>query len=159
MHIKRIFVWISLIVFSFSAYSYEPKSADEVLGFWLTQEETAVIEIFKENEKFAGKIVWLARIHNKEVSDVLDTENPEEKLRSRSVLGLRNLENFVYDSDEWNGGSIYDPKSGKTYSAKMTLESENELHLRGYVGVPMFGRTSKWKRQKNQIPNKFNNKK
>ena len=46
----------------------------------------------------------------------------------------------------WKNGTIYDPDSGKTYSAKATLVSPNELDLRGFIGVSMFGRTEKWTR-------------
>ena len=56
--------------------------------------------------------------------------------------------NFEYNSDnEWDNGNIYDPKSGNEYSGTMTLTSKNHLNLRGYVGIPLFGRTSNWSRK------------
>lgn len=56
------------------------------------------------------------------------------------VWGLKNEGNGV-----WSGGSILDPKSGKVYKAKMTLDG-NRLNVRGYVGVSILGRTQVWKR-------------
>ena len=56
------------------------------------------------------------------------------------------------------GGEIYDPESGKTYSAKMSLESPDTLSLRGYVGIPLFGRPSTWSRQKSKIPDEYQTK-
>ena len=46
----------------------------------------------------------------------------------------------------WKGGTVYDPKSGKTYSGKMTLVSPNKLDMRGFVGISLFGRTTTWTR-------------
>jgi len=61
------------------------------------------------------------------------------------LLGLQILKNFVYDAQdkEWEDGTIYDPKNGKTYSCIMTL-SGNNLNVRGYVGISMLGRTGVW---------------
>ncbi len=56
----------------------------------------------------------------------------------RFVWGLKDKGNGV-----WDGGSILDPKTGKIYKAKMTLEG-NKLYVRGYVGVSMLGRTQTW---------------
>ncbi len=42
-----------------------------------------------------------------------------------------------------DGGTIYDPGSGTTYWCRLTLDGDRLL-LRGYVGVPLFGRTTAW---------------
>ena len=46
----------------------------------------------------------------------------------------------------WSGGTIYDPEEGKTYKCVMKLADENTLNVRGYIGVPAFGRTVTWLR-------------
>ena len=77
-----------------------------------------------------------------------DPLNPDESLQSRSRMGMIIMYNFEYDGDnEWNDGNIYDPKSGNEYSGALTLSSKNHLDLRGYVGIPLFGRTSNWSRK------------
>jgi uncharacterized protein (DUF2147 family) len=154
MHAKKILLTLLLASFSFSSFS-EKFKADDIVGFWLTKEERAVIEIYKEGESFEGKLVWLIDIHTGKKKEILDVNNPDNKLQKRSLQGLKNLEGFKFDGDEWTGGTIYDPKKGKTYSAKMKLESKDELHLRGFVGIPLFGRTSEWKRQSSNIPDKY----
>ena len=45
------------------------------------------------------------------------------------------------DDDEWEDGSICDPKNGKVYDCKMWLEDGN-LKVRGYVAF--FYRTQTW---------------
>ena len=77
-----------------------------------------------------------------------DPLNPDESLQSRSRMGMIIMYNFEYNSDnEWDNGNIYDPKSGNEYSGTMTLTTKNHLNLRGYVGIPLFGRTSNWSRK------------
>lgn len=56
------------------------------------------------------------------------------------VWGLKEVGNGV-----WDGGSILDPKTGKVYKAKMTLQG-NKLYVRGYVGISALGRTQTWVR-------------
>ena len=39
----------------------------------------------------------------------------------------------------WKGGTIYDPGSGRTYRASLSVVGENRIELRGYVGIPLIG--------------------
>jgi len=78
---------------------------------------------------------------------VLDDQNPDPALRTRSRVGLVILNDAVFDGiDTWEDGTIYDPANGKTYSAKMTMEDKNTLFLRGFVVFSLLGRTSTWYR-------------
>jgi uncharacterized protein (DUF2147 family) len=75
-----------------------------------------------------------------------DAENPNPALRNRPLCGLRIGSNFTLaDPGHAVGGTIYDPKTGKTYRATITAE-EGRLHLRGYVGIPLFGESQTWVR-------------
>lgn len=156
MHAKKIFVLLFSMLLSLSSLAEDVKSSD-ILGFWLSEEGTAVIEITKKDKKFEGKLVWLKVLHEGKVKEKLDDKNPDESLRSRPLLGLVNLEGFKFDDGEWEDGTIYDPKSGKTYSATMELDGKNLLKIRGYVGISLFGRTTEWTRQKSKTPDKFLN--
>ncbi len=120
--------------------------ADRVLGVWLTEEGTSKVEIYKCGEEYCGKIVWLQE-PERDGKPRVDEKNPEERLRNQPLMGLVILRGFKYDDGDWTGGKIYDPKSGNDYTAKMKLEDENTLKLRGYVLMPLFGRTTTWKRQ------------
>lgn len=120
--------------------------ADEAAGLWRTVEGKAVVEIYRCGEELCGRIVWLME-PIKDGNPVRDDKNPSDSLRTRLVLGLTIMEGFVYDDErEWTGGTIYDPESGDTYSAKMYLKDEQTLELRGYVLIPLFGRSELWTR-------------
>ena len=78
-----------------------------------------------------------------------DDENPDESLRDRSVVGIQILNGFIYNAKkkEWKEGSIYDPKSGKTYDCYAWLEKDNLLKLKGFVaGIRWMGKSSEWYR-------------
>ena len=119
---------------------------DDVLGNWLNEERTAKVQIYKEGNKYFGKIIWL-----KDPLDIAsgkprtDNLNPDPKLKIGPLLGLVMLKNFVFDGDdEWSDGSIYDPKNGKTYKCYIKFDNPQMLKIRGYTGVSLLGRTTHW---------------
>lgn len=122
--------------------------ADLIIGNWLTQEKNAKVKIYKKGNTFYGKIIWLKEPNDEQGKAKVDKENPEENLRTRPLMGLLILRDFVYDEDlEWEDGEIYDPKNGKTYSCMMTLSEDGRtLDVRGYIGISLIGRTSTWTR-------------
>jgi uncharacterized protein (DUF2147 family) len=124
------------------------KDFDTVLGTWLTAKGDSKIQIYKTNNKYYGKIVWLKNPNDENGKPKVDKENPDENLRSRKLFGLEIMKDFVYDGNyTWVDGDIYDPKSGNTYSCKMNLSQDYKtLEVRGYIGISLFGRTEIWKR-------------
>jgi uncharacterized protein (DUF2147 family) len=105
----------------------------------MNADKNAKFEIYKSNNKYYGKIIWGTGRESK------DVKNPDEKLRNRELVGIKMLNNFVFDGNNtWSDGTIYDPNDGKTYSCKLTLTSANKLDVRGYVGISLFGRTETW---------------
>lgn len=122
--------------------------SEAIIGNWYNQEKDAVIEIFKEDGKIHGKITWMLNPLDENGNPKTDPLNPDESLQSRSRLGMVMMYDFEYDGDNvWDEGEVYDPKSGNTYSGMVTLTSANNLDLKGYIGIPLFGRTSNWTRK------------
>jgi len=119
---------------------------DQVEGLWYNDIKSGKILITKGSDgKFYGKVVWLKE-PLKNGKPKVDELNEDPKLRSRPRLGLPVLNGFVKDGDKkYTDGTIYDPLNGKTYSCKMTYKG-NELDIRGYIGISLFGRTTTWTR-------------
>jgi uncharacterized protein (DUF2147 family) len=142
---------ILLLLWQMPVYAANP---EDILGVWNTEHNDAKVEIFKCGEKYCGKIVWLKDPNyppnSKEGTPgtpKIDHNNPDPALRARPVMGLQFMSNFRYAGDNvWKDGRLYDPEKGKTYSGKMTVVSHNQLDLRGFVGISLLGRTSKWTR-------------
>lgn len=136
-----------LAAFSLNLYA-QSAEADAVVGTWIVEDKKAKIKIYNKGDKYYGKIVWLREPNDENGKPKVDKENPEEKLRTRPLVGLVMLKGFVYDEDNvWEDGDIYDPKNGKTYSCEMTLsEDGNTLDVRGYIGFSFIGRSQTWTR-------------
>jgi uncharacterized protein (DUF2147 family) len=127
-------------------HAQDSTAANAVLGQWLTANGLSKVEIYKEGEEFLGRIVWLKE-PEKDGKPKVDENNPDAKLRTRPILGMTIMRGLKFDGDDtWKGGKIYDPKSGNDYSAKMTMPDAHTLELRGYVLIPLVGRTETWTR-------------
>lgn len=142
---KLLSIFVLILFLSLNAWS---QKADDVLGQWYSENNESLIEIYKTGNKYYGKIIWLKE-PLRDGKPKLDDKNPDEKLRSRPIIGLVILKDFVFDGEkEWSDGKIYDPKSGKTYSCYMELENRDKLKIRGYIGISLIGRTTYWTRKK-----------
>lgn len=112
-----------------------------VLGEWTSPKGDSRILIYKQADRYEGKIVWGTG------GPETDVKNPKKELRSRKLVGTVILTGFKYDGGlSWVDGDIYDPREGKTYSCKMKLKNANQLSIRGYVGVSLLGRSEIWTR-------------
>jgi uncharacterized protein (DUF2147 family) len=122
--------------------------SDDLIGIWLNPgKEPAKIQIYKNGEKYFGKIIWLKFPLDKEGKSKTDFRNPDKDKRSNLVIGLVILTAFIFDGeDEWEGGEIYDPETGNTYSSTLSFKDKNTLKVRGYIGISLFGRTEIWTR-------------
>jgi len=137
---KTITLFTGLLLLSLASFA----QSDAILGDWYNQEKDAVIKITSADDNtFQDQIVWMLNPNDENGNPKVDNLNPDESLQSRPRMGMVMMYGFTYDSGNvWDDGEIYDPKSGNTYSGTITLSSENSLDLRGYVGIPLFGRTS-----------------
>lgn len=138
---KKIVSLILVLFISATAAMAQKSTADIITGEWLTAPKDAKILIYKEGNKYSGKINWGKTIGRK------DDKNPDASLRSRELLGTVILKNFVFNGkDKWEDGTIYDPNNGKTYSCVIKMRDDKTLEVRGYIGFSMFGRTEIWTR-------------
>jgi uncharacterized protein (DUF2147 family) len=146
------FVWalVSFVVLtSVSSFSLLGENPDAIVGVWKTGEGTAMVRIYKNGDKYQGKVVWLKEPIDPETGKPkLDKNQSDEAARKRPVLGLINIWGFIpKENNIWDEGNIYDPKNGNTYSSTIKLINNNTLEVRGYIGVSLIGRTDTWTRQ------------
>jgi uncharacterized protein (DUF2147 family) len=132
----------TLLIIILIATNYLSNAQDQILGKYLTPKKDGKVEIFKRDNKYFGKITYLKTPEN-------DDKNPNESLRSKPVVGQEFLKNFKYDGKKtWEEGIIYDAESGKTYDCTITLDADNNMNARGYIGISLFGRTEIFERIK-----------
>ena len=119
--------------------------AETPLGLWDADESH--IEIYHCGELLCGRVAALDEPLDKDGNPKLDVNNHDPALRTRPILGMDLIADFSRKSDrQWVNGRIYDPRDGKTYKCKMTLQKDGTLKVRGYVGVSLFGKTVVWTR-------------
>jgi uncharacterized protein (DUF2147 family) len=144
---KNLFLFLLITLISLtSSTSYQPTllDADKVLGIWQTEEKDGKIEIYKQNGKYYGKLIWGARMFETDgKTSKKDVKNSDKVLQSRNLQNLIILTDFIFSGSKWEDGKIYDPDSGKTYSCVMKFDGE-KLKITGYIGFSWIGKTVLW---------------
>jgi uncharacterized protein (DUF2147 family) len=148
-----LFISIFLCISTMPSFGMEPAS---ITGLWLNQEKSAQVEIYESTGRIYGKIVSLKEPVYPPDDPLgmagrpkIDRNNPDPLKRKRPLVGLLILDAFRRTGDRtWEDGFIYDPKNGKTYRCKMTLDTPNTLFVRGFIGFSLLGRTTTWTRGK-----------
>jgi uncharacterized protein (DUF2147 family) len=121
------------------------------VGLWKTIDDAtgkpkSLVRITETNGELSGKIEKLFREPNEEQNPMCD--KCEGAMKAQPILGMTILTGLKKDGDSWTGGHVTDPKNGKTYNAKVTpIDGGKKLEMRGYMGVPMLGRTQTWVRE------------
>jgi uncharacterized protein (DUF2147 family) len=119
-------------------------------GFWNTISDTdgrptAIVEIREEHGELTGTVRGL-----------LVPADPDDSIcgkcsgdrKGQRIVGMEILRHVHRDGDEWDGGEILDPETGKTYRVKLKLADEGKkLIVRGYIGLSLFGRSQVWMRR------------
>lgn len=121
------------------------------VGLWKTIDDasgkpTALIRITKQQGELQGKIEKLFRGPNED-------QNPKcvlckDTRKDQPIIGMTILSGLKKSGDEYTGGEILDPKEGKIYKSKLTVrDGGKKVEVRGYVGMPIIGRSQVWLRQ------------
>jgi uncharacterized protein (DUF2147 family) len=119
-------------------------SAQTIFGKWKTiDDETgkpkSIVEIYEKDGKAYGKVIKLFREPNEDQDPICDKCTDDRK--DKKVLGMEIVRNMQKDDDEWEDGTIMDPKKGTVYDCKIWLE-DGKLQVRGYIAF--FFRTQTW---------------
>ena len=147
MKSKIIFIFsLMALVFASPVFSQQT-NPDAIIGVWETGNGKAHISITKSGNYFYGRIVWLREPLDEQGKPKVDKNNPAAGLRNQPIIGLRLLKSFEYTEENlWEDGTIYDAENGKTYQCKLSMDGNNKLNVRGFIGISLMGRTDVWKR-------------
>ena len=121
------------------------------VGTWNTIDDASgkpksLVVITESNGVLQGKIEKLFRAPNEDQNPKCDKCTGANK--DQPIVGMVILSGLKYDGKEWTGGEIIDPATGKLYKSKAELtEGGTKLQVRGYVGIPLIGRSQTWVRE------------
>jgi uncharacterized protein (DUF2147 family) len=144
MNLKRLFSIIILFLYPYvNLHAQSVPPSDLICGKWESSEKNLIVQVYKENGKFFGKIVWYTDTGGKPMDYGTDKRNPDPKLRSRKILGMSVLRDMVYDasSNSWEDGIIYESKHGKEWNASVYIDKAGMLKVKGYWHFKLIGKT------------------
>jgi uncharacterized protein (DUF2147 family) len=118
-------------------------------GLWRTIDDET------NQEKSLVRISEAAGVVTAKVEKVLDPtkqgmkcEKCADERKDQLVLGMtiiKNVKQNASDKALWDGGEILDPNNGKTYKVRLKpMDGGKSMEVRGYIGVPLIGRTQTW---------------
>lgn len=136
------FLTVFITLLSITAYA----GADDILGIWRNPTGNGHVEIFKENGKYYGRLVWLKKTIDTDGKPFLDKNNPNKQHCNKPLLGLIMLRDFLFNNGEWTGGKVYNPDDGKEYKSYLKLKDEKTLSIRGFIGFSWIGKTLTFQR-------------
>ncbi|GAB3825647.1 hypothetical protein GCM10028821_06790 [Hymenobacter jeollabukensis] len=118
------------------------------LGVWTDEPGETQVEFYRCGEQLCGRIVQLLHATDAEGKPRLDVHNPDPRRRNQPHVGLTIIQDLHYNRDEnrWDGGQIYDPDNGRTYSCYVRTVAPDLLEVKGYIGFALVGRAQVWKR-------------
>lgn len=141
---KSLKKWLVITIITL----YLPMSvAQSPVGRWTTIDDKtgqkgAVVKLIETGDTLTGTILWAYP----EPGDKNVCSKCPGDFKDKPIKGLQFLWGLKDRGDGiWDGGSILDARTGKIYHAKVTVKGD-KLYVRGYVGMPLLGRTQVWVR-------------
>ncbi len=144
-------VTASALLFSAAVLPSYASDAISPVGLWRTiDDETgkakSLVRITEVNGELQGTIEKLFREPNEDQTPRCDKCTGDKK--DKPVIGMMIMTGLKHDGKIYAGGEITDPKNGKMYKCKMwTEEQGKKLHVRGFIGMALLGRTQIWVRE------------
>lgn len=105
------------------------QKADKIIGKYHLPNNLD-IEIFKQGEKYFGKIIALNNYGEGQQTDV---NNPNKSKKNDSLIGMVIIKKLEYNPEEkqWVKGTMYGPEKGMVFNLKITEIRENEIEVVG----------------------------
>lgn len=142
-HLFYIFTIFMCSIICNTSYAYAETSSasSEPIGLWLTENKRSVIKIDECPEGLCGTIHWITKGGMQ-----YDKKNPDESKRDQPMCGLKLMWGFEKNGDhKWDNGFIYKADEGDLYKSNIQILPNGNMKVRGYIGVPLFGKSQEWK--------------
>jgi uncharacterized protein (DUF2147 family) len=119
------------------------------VGLWKTiddktKTERALVRISEAGGVLSGRV---EKVLAADAVPGAKCDKCEGDRKDQPMLGLEILRTVTKsDSDNlWDGGTILDAAEGKVYKVRLQpVDGGKKLEVRGYIGMPMLGRTQTW---------------
>jgi|SRR5690554_2764258 len=131
-----------IVLIGIFAYSQSP------VGIWKTIDdktgkEKSYVRIYEtKSGKLQGEVTKILTPGRENAK----CEKCDGEKKDKPIKGMVILWGLEKDGNEWSGGQILDPNSGKQYKCSMKMNGNDILEVRGYLGISLLGRTQTWER-------------
>ena len=117
------------------------------VGLWKTidddgKTEKSLVRITESGAAVSGRVEKIFDLSK--ASEVCRECSDERK--NQAVMGMTIIRGAKKGDDgAWGGGDILDPNNGKVYKLRLKpVDGDKRLEVRGYIGMPLLGRTQTW---------------
>jgi len=142
---QLFFICLSLFVLQ---YAY---AANSPIGYWKTIDDVtgkpkSILHIYETNGALYGQIVKIFPRPGYDQNELCSAcKGSRHNKRIVGMVIMEGLKQSTNNLSEWSGGQILDPVNGKTYRCNIEVtDNGQQLNVRGYIGVPLFGRSQTW---------------
>lgn len=118
-------IMLALLVFVPLSFLFSSSNPDDILGKWINSDGNRKMEIYKDDNNYFGKIIWL--------------KDSDDKAKVGDII----LKDFKYEEDEWKG-KIYFSAKKRDMSGTITMEDSTTIKITAKIGL--FGKSKEWKR-------------
>lgn len=132
-----------------TAIAHAQTGGNNLAGEWRTfgdgsSTPRGVVRFTERDGVFTGVIV----------RSLVPGEDPDKRCakcsdarKDQLLRGMAIVSGMKAADGEYTGGEILDPDTGGIYRSTMRLSGDGRrLMVRGYIGIPLFGRTQEWVR-------------
>ncbi len=134
------FIMVAGLVWTGTARAADPQA---VMGTWWTQDRDGVVRISPCSSGLCGTVVGIIHFQP-------DGSAPKD-IQGRSRCNLQIIPGGTAEADGSWDSHITNPDDGKTYTITLRVDPDGRLRMRGYIGIPLFGRTVFWTRFKGHL--------
>ncbi len=154
-HVSLIKLVIGLTGLVF-ANVYADSSVSSPAGYWKTIDDISgkpksIVHIWEDkNHSLVGQVVKIYPSPGKDEHELCVACKGES--HDKPIVGLVIMSGLTAKENQWGSGEILDPQNGKTYNCSARLaENGSKLNVRGYIGLPLLGRSQTWERVDSQV--------
>ena len=138
---------IGLCLAAILAATPSASAQDALAGQWVPDDSRGTVRIERCGARLCGYVSSTGVDRWPDGQALTDRKNPDSARRTRPICGLQVIGSLAAgENGVWDGGWIYDPKTGKTYDLQLSLAADGKLAVHGYLGVKMMGKTLHWSR-------------
>lgn len=136
----------TLTLLALLASAATANAAADIAGMWATYDDdgkaTGFVRITRHGNEYTG--ITTGGLPGDDPNKICTACKGD--LAGHKMLGLPIIAGVTQHGDEFSGGHILDPFSGKDYDVVLKPSTDGKtLTVRGFLGIRLLGRTQVWK--------------